>query len=103
MNARTMLRIAAGLTALHAVLHTLGAVFGKPSGPAQQAAVTLMKATGFDAARVSRSYWDFFFGYGLFVTIVFLAATVIFWQLSSIVQTNGRLVRPIIATFCLCF
>src|SRR3978361_656224 len=85
---RKILPNATGLTALHAVLHTVGGVLGKPSGPAQETTVALMKATGYDALRVSRSYWDFFFGYGLFVSIVFLAETVIFWQLSSIVQTN---------------
>jgi len=31
-----------------------------------------------------RSYWDFFFGYGLFVTIFLLAVAVLLWQLELV-------------------
>jgi hypothetical protein len=50
-----------------------------------------------------RSYWDFFFGYGLFVTIILFFLSVVFWQLGSLAKTNPAWIRPILAVFCLNF
>ncbi len=56
------LRAASLLTLLHAVLHTIGGVFGKPDLPAEQTAVAAMKANQFPLMGATRSYWDFYIG-----------------------------------------
>ena len=59
-----------------------------------------MKATGFDPNGPSRSYWDFFFGYGLFIGITFAVQGVLFWQFSRLIQADGVRIRPMLTVFC---
>lgn len=101
MKAVIWLRVAAGLALLHDVMHTIGGVFGSAAPGAQQAAVTAMKLNRFVAMGVSRTYWDYFFGYGLFVTVYFAVQMVVLWQLGTIVKTHAALARPVIAALCL--
>jgi hypothetical protein len=97
------LRLAAVLTSIHAVLHTLGGVFGKPgTGPAT-VAVQAMKLNQFLLMGHTRSFWDFYRGLGLGVTISLTAEAVLFWQLSSVAKTDARRVRPILATFLVAY
>jgi len=44
-----------------------------------------------------RSYWDFFFGYGLFVTLALLVEAILLWQLAIRARANPDWVRPIAA------
>jgi hypothetical protein len=97
------LRAASLLTLLHAVLHTIGGVFGKPDPGPQQAAVAAMKANQFPLMGVTRSYWDFYMGMGLTVTISLTIVAIVFWQLSSLAKTDSYRLRPIYATFLVAF
>src|ERR1700756_1196465 len=63
------LRIASVLTLLHAILHTIGGVFSTPDPGPQQTAVDAMKANTFPLMGSIRSYFAFFRGMGLSVTI----------------------------------
>jgi hypothetical protein len=86
------------------VLHTVGGVFGSPKHGAEEIAVIeTMKSHHFEIAGSMRSYWDFFFGYGLLVTIVLFFLSVFFWQLASLARTNPAWMRPILIVFCLNF
>jgi hypothetical protein len=97
------LRIAAVLTFIHAVLHTVGGVFGSVGpGPASVAAAA-MKANQFLVIGHMRSYWDFYRGLGLTVTICLTAEAVLFWQLGSLAKTDGRRLRPILITFMIAY
>lgn len=65
MKSATFLRIALVLTLIHAILHNLGGVFGKPMpGPGEQA-VAAMKANHFILMGNPRTYWDFYMGLGV--------------------------------------
>ena len=101
MKAFWLLRITSVLALVHGVLHTIGGVFGSVAPGPMQAAVTAMQTNRFDAMGVNRSYWDFFMGYGLLTTVKFLVETVVFWQLGSLVKTDGWRIRPVVMTFCL--
>jgi hypothetical protein len=91
--------IAAVLTFIHAVLHTIGGVFGKvPPGPAS-IAVEAMKTNQFLLMGQMRSFWDFYRGLGLGVTITLAAESILFWQLASLAKTGLGRLRPIMATF----
>lgn len=104
MKPTLFLRIAAILSLIHCVLHTVGGVFGSPEhSPQEIAVIDAMKAHHFDFLGSMRSYWDFFFGYGLFITIVLFFLSVFFWQLASLAKTNPPWMRPILAVFCLNF
>ncbi len=97
------LRIAAVLTFIHAVLHTIGGVFGE-AGPGPAAiAVEAMKANQFLLMGHTRNYWEFYRGLGLAVTILLTAEAVLFWLLGSLAKTDARRLRPILATFLLAY
>jgi len=38
----------------------------------------------FNVSGSDRTYWDFFFGFGLFVTVLLLFASIVAWQLGSV-------------------
>ena len=97
------LRAASLLTLLHAVLHTIGGVFGKPDLPAEQAAVAAMKANQFPLMGVTRSYWDFYIGFGLGITIFLTVIAIVLWQLGSLAKTDSCRLRPIYMAFLLAF
>jgi hypothetical protein len=97
------LRVASVLTLLHAVLHTIGGVFGKPDPGPQQTAVAAMQANQFPLMGVTRSYWDFYMGMGLSITICLTIVAIVFWQLSSLAKTDSCRLRPIYMAFMAAF
>ena len=102
MKPTLFLRIASVLTLIHCALHTIGGVFGSPKHGAEQLAVIdAMKSHRFNVMGSMRSYWDFHFGYGLFVTINLLIQGLLFWQLASMAKTNAAWTRPILVLFFL--
>lgn len=101
MKATVLLRTASGLTLVHAVLHTIGGVFGKtPPGPAS-VAVAAMRANEFVFMGATRTYWDFQRGLGLAVTIFLTMEALVFWVLANIAKRDGRALRPVLAIFAL--
>jgi hypothetical protein len=97
------LRIAAVLTFIHAVLHTIGGVYGKPDPGPATAAVQAMTMNQFLLMGHMRSYWDFYRGLGLGATISLTAEAVLFWQLGSLAKTAAHRLRPILATFLVAY
>jgi hypothetical protein len=94
------LRIASILTLIHALLHTIGGVFGKPgTGVAGVVAATMR--TRFEVFGVMRSYSDFYMGMGLAVSIFLTVEGVIFWLLASLAKSDAARLRPILALFML--
>ncbi len=98
MKPTLYLRIAAVLTFVHAALHTVGGVFGKPAPGPAQVAVAAMRANHFLVAGLSRTYWDFYRGMGLAVTIFLAIESIVFWQLASLARTGSSRLRPIYAS-----
>lgn len=98
------LRIAAVLTLIHCILHTVGGVFGAPPEHSVQAAVfATMKDTPFPTMGVVRSYWDFNLGYGLVISTTLLAESILFWQFAAFAKGHPALVRPLLVTFIFYF
>ena len=81
MTTRVLYRIAAILILLFDVGHTAGCPW---SDPAWGAAPTFMKSGQFQIFGFTRTYWDFYVGFGLFVTVFLLFAAVVAWQLGSL-------------------
>jgi hypothetical protein len=92
------LRIASVLTLIHAVLHTVGGVFGSVEPGPASVAVAAMKANQFPLLGSIRSYWDFHIGMGLAVTIFLTGESILMWQLASLAKTDARRLRPMMAT-----
>jgi len=99
-----LLRIASVVTFIHCLLHTVAGVFGSPKHGAEEfAVIEAMQSHHFDVMGSMRSYWDFHFGYGLFVTIGLLTQAVLFWQLAAFAKTNSVWTKPIVALFFFSF
>jgi hypothetical protein len=93
------LRVASILTLIHAVLHTVGGVFGKPvSGQAAMIAASMR--TRFEVFGVIRSYADFYRGMGLGITIALTMDAAVLWVLASMARSDFARLRPIMAVFC---
>lgn len=99
MKSVLFLRIASVLTFIHAALHTIGGVFGKVTPGPATVAVQAMRVNQFLVMGNTRSYWEFYRGFGLAVTIFLTAEAIVFWQLSSLAKTNARRLRSIMAVF----
>jgi len=97
------LRIASGLTFIHAVLHTIGGVFGRIGpGPATIAAEA-MKANRFMLMGNMRSFWDFYRGLGLGATISMTAESILMLQMAVLAKTGARRLRPMMATLLVAY
>ena len=99
MKPVVFLRIASILTLIHAILHTVGGVFGKPpSGTAAMVAAT-MRGYRFQVFGLTRSYADFYLGLGLGITILLTMEAIVFWMLASIAKSDSARLRPVLAVF----
>jgi hypothetical protein len=97
------LRIAAVLTLIHAILHTVGGVFGRVDPGAATIAVQAMKTNQFLLLGHVRSFWDFYRGFGLGLTILLTSESIVFWQLASLAKADAGRVRPILITFAVAY
>ena len=103
MKSVLALRLASIITFVHAVLHTVGGVFGRtPPGPAS-VAVEAMKSNQFVALGVTRTFWQYYHGMGLAVSIFLFIESIVFWQLGSVAKTAAPRLRPIFATFLIAY
>ena len=99
MKPKLFLRIGAVVAIVQAILHTIGGVYGTPEPGAAAAAVVAMKANHFAVTGLDRTYWDFFMGFGLGITVFLAIEGVVFWMLGSLAGKDGVDVRPILMAF----
>ena len=96
------LRIASIVALLAFLGHTYLFVSYVPThGPEEVALLGAMKSHHFNFGGFSHSYWELYFGYGLFVSISCLVEALLFWQLATIAKTGTMRIRPIVAPFVL--
>lgn len=101
--ATLLLRIAAVVYALFTAGHTFGAMFKDPStgGPEKQAVLAAMRTYHENVMGASRSYWDFYKGFGFMVSWSLLLFTILCWQLGALARSNPSVARPLILTLFL--
>lgn len=101
MKPHIFLRIASVLALFMSIAHTIGGVFGEPMPGAASDAVAAMKANHFLLSGNDRSYWVFFIGFGLSMTISLVVEAIVFWLLGSLAKTEAARLRPILLVFFL--
>jgi hypothetical protein len=100
MKPTLLLRIASVITLLGAVGHTSGGLsFWSPAGETE--VLRAMRSFHFDAAGVSRTYLDFYLGFGFITGIYLVAQALALWQLASIAKADPIRVRPLVGSFLL--
>jgi hypothetical protein len=83
MKASLLFRIASVLLILFAIGHTLGFRRVDPRWGVDSL-INQLRSTRFNVQGFSRTYWDFFTGFGLFVTILLLFAAIVSWQIGGL-------------------
>ena len=76
-------RIASVLLILFAVGHTLGFRRVDPRWGIDSI-IAALRSTRFDVQGLNRTYWDFYTGFGLFVTVLLVFVAVLAWQLGGL-------------------
>ena len=102
MKASVLYRIASVLLLLFAVGHTLGFRQVDPAWRVD-ALTQAMRSVHFNAAGFNRTYWDFFVGFGLFVSALMLLASVVAWQFGSLPAATLASMRLSTWGFVVCF
>jgi len=95
------LRAASVVTLIHAILHTIGGVFGKPEPGPASIAVLSMQTNQFQWMGHTRSYWNFYIGFGLGITIFLTLDAIVLWLLASLARSEAARLRPIIFVYAL--
>jgi hypothetical protein len=86
------------------LLFALGHSIGYPwSDPNWEVDLGAIQSTRFEVLGFSRTYWDFYLGFGLFVSILLLLAAVLAWQLGSLPPQTHLNMRTTAWFLCLSF
>ena len=99
MNPTLLLRIAAGVCFLTAIGHTLGAPWTPATGAAAAAVIGAIKALHFSALGADRTYWDFYYGFGVSISVYLFAQSILLWQIAAVSKSAARQMRPLMLTF----
>ncbi len=97
MKAWIWLRGLTGVMAFFTIGHTMG-VFSPPTAGAAAAALETMRRTRFPVMGFERTYWEFYRGFGLFVSIEFGLVAVMAYQLSLMSRRNPGEAAPLVFT-----
>jgi hypothetical protein len=89
LSAPLWLRLAAGVAALYALGHTLGHPWTAPHDLMAQGVTVAMQGVHFDAAGHSRSYWEFYQGFGFAISVLLALQAALLWQLATLAR-NGQ-------------
>jgi hypothetical protein len=102
MKASLFYRIAAVLLLLFTAGHTFGFRQNNPEWGAD-AVLGLMRSVHFNAQGFTRTYWDFFTAFGLFVSVFFLFSAALAWLLGGLPPETLLRVRSIGWALAICF
>ncbi|HWZ56409.1 MAG TPA: hypothetical protein VNZ63_10085 [Verrucomicrobiae bacterium] len=101
MKVSFLYRTASVLLLLWAAGHTIGFRQIDPAWHVDSL-VDSMKSVHFDANGSIRTYWDFFVGFGLFVSVLLLFAAIVAWQLGSLPTETLARMRAVAWGFVIC-
>jgi hypothetical protein len=102
MTASLLYRISSGLLALFALAHTIGFRQVDPRWNAD-GVVTGMRSIRFDVLGFNRTYWDFFSGFGFFVSAFLAFAAILAWQFGSMSPEQLSAIPVARWSFAVCF
>ncbi len=92
MKPTLLFRIASGLLVFFGITHTFG-LFAEKKDPAARAVVESMRTVRFETMGFSRTYWEFYVGFGLLATVFLLFSAALSWQLGDIAKNRPRYAR----------
>jgi hypothetical protein len=99
MTPRRLLRIAAILSFLYFLGHSAGMPWTPPPGGQTETIVGLMRSFHFEVAGSRRTFWDFYLGFGLMLSLFQLLESVVLWLLAGLAADLPARVRPFVLVF----
>lgn len=97
MRPSTLLRITAVVTLIFATSHSLGSLESwSPVGETE--VLKAMKSFHFDTEGVTRTYFDFYLGFGLILGVYLFLQAVVLWQLAALAKTDALRLRPLLVS-----
>lgn len=102
MKASLLYRVASILLILFALGHTLGFRRVDPRWGIDSI-IGALRSTHFDVQGLNRTYWDFYTGFGLFVTVLLVFVAVLSWQLGSLPKESLLLMPLVTWGLAACF
>ena len=102
MRASLLYRISSGLLVLFALGHTIGFRRVDSSWNAD-GVVNGMRTVTFHVLGFNRSYWDFFSGFGFFVSVFLIFAAILAWQFGSLSREALAAIPVARWSFAACF
>jgi hypothetical protein len=103
VNTTLLLRIAAVFALLFALGHTMGGPWTPTTEPRAVSVVGAMKSVSFDVVGSSRSYWDFYYGFGVSISVYLFTLAILLWLLATLARTQAAAVRPFVAVLLVCY
>ena len=101
MKVSFLYRTASVLLLLFAAGHTIGFRQIDPAWRVDSL-VDSMKSTHFNANGSVRTYWEFFVGFGLFVSVLMVFAAIVAWQLGGLPAETLARMRAVAWGFAIC-
>ncbi len=95
MKASLLYKVSSCLLFFFGLTHTFGMFRQSSKGLGVDIVISGMRTVRFDVMGASRSLWDFYFGFGLLVTVFLLFSAVFSWQLGSMVKETPQTVRKL--------
>jgi hypothetical protein len=96
VNTTLLLRIASVIALLFAVGHTMGSPWTPTEELGPASVVEAMKSVSFDVMGSNRSYWEFYFGFGVSISVYMFAQAALLWLLAALAKTQSAAVRPFV-------
>jgi hypothetical protein len=90
VRASFWLRTAAVIAALYAAAHTVGMPWTPTHETPARDVVAAMRDVHFRAAGAMRTYWDFYQGFGLALSVLLVVEAILLWQLATLVRAGTR-------------
>ena len=100
MTTRLIYRIAAVLILLFDLGHSAGYPWSDPRWGVD---LGVFQSSQFKVLGFTRTYWNFYVGFGLLVSVFLLLAAILAWQLSSVPAETLRLLRTTAWALAVCF
>jgi len=81
----------------------MGAPWTPVNESAPAAVVEAMKSVSFDAMGSKRTYWDFYFGFGVSISIYLFVQAAVLWLIATLAKTQPTSVRPFVVTLLVAY
>jgi hypothetical protein len=102
MNAARLYKLASILLLLFGVGHTSGLYRHQDFGPEGNQVFDAMHAVHIQVMGRTHTFWDFYLGFGLLVSVLFFFTGVWAWQLGALCDRQREAVKALAWPFFLC-